>query len=93
MPSFARATVTSQPGRRMVHLLSYVPEQRGSSTQMIEEPVELREVPVALRLDGRTPQKVYMAPEGQELAFQIEGEYAMTTVPVVPGHAMVVFEE
>ena len=58
LPSFARAFVTEQPGRRMVHILSYVPEMRGSKTQMIEEPIELSNVKISLRNDGKTPESI-----------------------------------
>jgi len=59
---------------------------------MIEEPIELREVKVALRADGQTPAKVYLAPTEEALAFEIKDGYIHTTVPVVPGYTMVVFE-
>lgn len=93
LPSFARVTVTAQTNRRMVHVLSYVPERRGASIDMIEEPIELREVELCLRHEGCAPQRVYLAPTQQELPFEVVEGYARTTIPVVPGHAMVVFEE
>ena len=77
----------------MVHLLSYVPERRGPTMDMIEEPIEVRDVTVALRVDGREPRKVYLAPTGQELEFGLADGYVSTRVPVVPGYALVVFEE
>ena len=92
-PSFARATVTRQPDRRMVHLLAYVPERRGKTIDMIEEPIELRDVPLALRADGRKPQRVYLAPQQEELQFRIGDGYIHTTIPVLAGHALVVFEQ
>ncbi len=93
LPSFARATVTEQSGRRMVHLLAYVPERRGDRVDMIEEPIELHEVAVALRADGRGVRRVYLAPDEVELPFEVRDGYIHTTVPHMPGHAMVVFEE
>ena len=93
LPSFGRATVTEQPGRRMVHLLAYVPERRGERVDMIEEPIEVRDVQVALRTDGREPTSVYLAAERQQLAFELRDGYIRTTVPLMRGHAMVVFEE
>lgn len=93
LPSFARATVTAQPGRRMLHLMSYVPERRGPNVDMIEEPIELREVPVALRADGRDITSVYLAPDAEALPFEVRDGYVHTTVPRVNGYAMVVVEE
>ncbi|MEM2702916.1 MAG: beta-galactosidase trimerization domain-containing protein [Candidatus Bathyarchaeia archaeon] len=93
LPSFARVTVTGQTHRRMVHILSYVPERRGSTIDMIEEPIELREVRVSLRLDGRMPKRVYLAPEHKELSFTIKNGYISTVIPLHYGYSMVVFEE
>ncbi len=93
LPSFGRVTVTSQKNRRMVHLLSYVPERRGTNIDMIEEPIEVGDVQVSLLIDGRTPKKVYLAPEHKALPFTIDNKYVHTTVPSIHGYAMVVFEE
>jgi hypothetical protein len=91
LPSFARAFVTEQPGRRMVHLLSYVPEMRGR-TQMIEEAVELHNVKIALRNDGKSPEKVYLAPGKKSLPFKISDGYVNVTIPASEGYSLVVFE-
>ncbi|MDD5728882.1 MAG: alpha-L-fucosidase, partial [Victivallales bacterium] len=40
LPSFSRVFVTEQPGRRIVHLLAYIPELRGK-TQVIDEPITI----------------------------------------------------
>jgi hypothetical protein len=93
LPSFARVTVTAQAKRRMVHVLSYVPERRGSNADVIEEPIELRNVRVSLRTDVRRPGRVYLAPSEEPLPHEMREEYIETTIPVVRGYAMVVFEE
>jgi hypothetical protein len=91
LPSFARVFVTEQPGRRMIHLLSYVPEKRGY-TEMIEEPIELHNVRILLRNDGLRPQKVYLAPEKKSLPFKQVGNYIEVTIPECKGYSLVVFE-
>ena len=91
MPSFGKAFVTEQPGRRIVHLLSYVPELRGK-TEIIEEAIELRNVKVSLRNNGRKVSKVYLAPKKEELQFTCVDDYLEVTIPVVEGYAMLVFE-
>jgi hypothetical protein len=91
LPSFARAFVTEQPGRRMVHVLSYVPEMRGK-TQMIEEGVELHNVKIALRNDGKSPKKVYLAPGMKSLPFKVIEGYTNVTIPASNGYSLVVFE-
>lgn len=92
LPSFGRAFVTEQPGRRMVHILSYVPELRGGSTEMIEEPIELHNVKISLRSDKITPKKVYLAPDRKSLAFKIVDGYVNVTIPVSKGYSLVVYE-
>jgi len=93
LPSFSRVFVTSQPNRKMVHILSYVPEMRGSKTQMIEDAVEMNNVKISLRNEGKNPRKVYLAPERKSLPFKISNGYINVTVPSVKGYALVVFED
>ncbi len=92
-PSYSRVTVTSQPGRRMVYVTAYLPEARGAGINMIEEPLELRDFEVRLRLDGRPPKTVYLAPSRTPLPFTVEGNYVCVTIPRVTGWAVAVFEE
>ncbi|NLN30319.1 MAG: hypothetical protein GX158_03620, partial [Bacteroidales bacterium] len=92
LPSFARAFVTEQQGRRMVHLLSYVPEMRGQ-TQMIEEPIKLNNIKISLRVDGKTPEKVYSAPDKKSISFKIENGYINITIPECNGYSLIVFEQ
>ena len=92
LPSYARATVTSQPGRRMVHLLAYVPEKRGKGIEMIEEPSAVAEAKIALKLEGLAPRKVYRAPDGQALPFEVVQGYVQMDVPLFKGYAMVVID-
>jgi hypothetical protein len=92
LPSFSRVFVTEQPGRKMVHILSYVPEMRGSKTQMIEEPIKLYDVKISLRSDGKATKKVYLAPEGKSLPFRTIDGYINISVPVNNGYSLVVIE-
>jgi hypothetical protein len=92
-PSYSRVTVTSQEGRRMVYVLAYLPESRGAGVNMIEEPLELHDFTVSLRLDGRVPKQAYLAPSRQELELIIDGSYATVTIPRVQGWSVAVFEE
>jgi Hypothetical glycosyl hydrolase 6/Beta-galactosidase trimerisation domain len=91
MPSFARAFVTEQPKCKIVHLLSYVPELRGK-TEIVEEPVSLTDITIALRKDEQKVSKVYLAPQKQELSFSSEDNYIQVTIPKVDGYTMIVFE-
>ena len=44
LPSFAQGTVTRQGKKRMVHLLTYLPELRGKKMPVIEEPIAVPDV-------------------------------------------------
>lgn len=92
-PSFLRATVCSQPGRRMVHLLAYLPENRGAGCAMIEEPLLVDEQQIALREDGREVKNVYLAPQGDKLPFTRQDGYVLVTLPKMRGYALLVFAE
>ena len=91
-PSFGQVTVTQKYKSRMVHLLTYLPELRGGKIQIIEEPIEVRNVEVALRVDGQKINRVYLAPEKRKLEFQSAGDYVKVIVPEVKGYQIVVFE-
>jgi hypothetical protein len=91
LPSYSRAFVTEQPGRRMVHVISYVPEMRGNK-QIIEEPIPLHDVRISLRVDGKNPKRVYLAPEKKSLPFKISNGYVNVSIPVNNGYSLVVFE-
>ena len=53
---------------------------------------EGRDVVIDLRLDDERPARVYLAPEGRDLPFEVYNGAIRTTVPRARGHALVVFE-
>ena len=91
-PSFGQATVTAQDNRRMLHLLCYVPEKRGAVMELVEEPAIALDVKVQLRLDGAVPKRLYYAPCGEEVPFEIVDGYICFTVPTVKGYKLIVAE-
>jgi hypothetical protein len=93
LPSFARVTITAQPNRRMVHVLSYVPERRGPNIDMIEEPIELRDVEICVLANDAAPSRVYLAPSTEPLPYEVKDGYVNVTIPLVAGYAMVVVEQ
>lgn len=92
-PSTLQVTWNRQPARRrsVVHLLHYIPERRTFAADYLEDAIPLYNV--SLRLRTGAPQRVYLAPQREQIPFQIEGEYLSLTVPEVRGHQMVVLEE
>ena len=90
-PTTLEATVTEQPGRRIVHLLHYIPERRAPEVDIVEDVIPLYNVKVAVRRDQR-PRQVYLAPQRQNLSFDYTDGYVRVVVPAVNGHQMVVCE-
>ena len=92
LPAFARAFVTEQPNRRMVHLLSYLPEMRGK-TPIIEEGIELHDVKIMLCDERKTTNRVYLAPGKADLSFKNENGYTEIVLPRSKGYSLIVFEK
>jgi len=90
-PTSTEATVLTQGGRTIVHVLQYCPERRAKDLDIVEDIVPLHDVPLSIRL-ARAPKKAYMAPECEPLGFAWTGTHADLVIPVVHGHAMVVLE-
>jgi hypothetical protein len=91
-PSTAEVTVTEQPGRKMIHLLHYPAERRGTDIDVVEDVIPLFNVPLSVKA-SRRPRQVYLAPGLDTLAWKFESGYVRFTVPEVHGHAIVVLED
>jgi hypothetical protein len=90
-PSGTVATVMRQGARTVVHLLHYSAERRAGNLDIIEDVVPLFDRPMSLKLP-RAPKKVYLAPEESAVPFEYLAGRVNLRVPVIDGHAMVVFE-
>lgn len=90
-PSFARAIVSEQPGRMMVHLMNYLPEKRGEML-IVEDAFETCNIKLKLRLDGRKVKRVYIAPAEEDIAFEPDGDHVIFTVPRICGYGLAVVE-
>ncbi len=95
LPTQGVATLMEQTAlnRYILHLL-YAPRTvKGErKIEVIEDCVPLYRIPVALRLDGKRPRRVYVAPTGEPLDFCVENGVLRFEVPSVLIHAMTVIE-
>ena len=91
MPDRGVVTVTRQKDREIVHLLFAHTTVRGKKVEIIEDAVELANVKVSLAAD-KAPEKVYLAPSGEEIPFAYADGRVEITVPSVILHQMVVVE-
>lgn len=90
LPSFARVTLTAQDERLMVHVLTYLPELRGREMEIVEEPIVLHNVHLSVRRP--TAQRVYLAPNQQDVPFGQNADRIEFEVPEVAGYQMIVIE-
>jgi hypothetical protein len=91
LPSAGEATLLRQGERLVCHLLYYTPQRRATRIDIIEDVVPLRDVALAVRTE-KQPRRVYLAPQGQDLAWRRDGAYIRCQVPEVRGHQIVVLE-
>lgn len=89
-PSTILSTVNDQraQGRRIVHLLHYVPERRGADFDVIEDVIPVYDVGVSLRAEAE-PKAVRCVPDGEDVAFTYRDGRVTFTVGKVEGHQMV----
>ena len=90
-PSTLLAALSEQPAhnRRVLHLLHYIPERRGTAFDTIEDVIPLHDVGLSLRC-GEQPRSVTLEPAGEALAWRREEGRLLVRVPKVMGHQMVV---
>ena len=89
-PSHVIATVNEQSGenRWILHLLSYIPEQRGEEFCTVEDVIPLHDVHVSIRLPRRI-ERVVAVPENESIDFIINNDRVEFVVPRVEGHQMI----
>ncbi len=90
-PSTLATTVVRKGNRIVVHLLSFSPERRAGTLDIVEDPFPLVDTPVAVKAAAK-PRRVFLAPEEKDLQFEYRGGYVHTRVTVLGGHALLVVE-
>jgi len=89
IPSTSRVTVTEKANMRMIHVKTTHPEKRGKYT-IIEDSQILTKAVVYVK--GQNVEKVYIAPTGEALAYEVAGEYIRISLPDIDGYLMIVVE-
>jgi hypothetical protein len=90
-PTSTETTMMKQGGRTIVHVLQYAPERRTKELDLLEDIVPLYDVPLSVKL-AKKPTRVYLAPERTNIPFDYLRGRANLRIPIVNGHAMMVFE-
>jgi len=88
-PSTILSTVNEQTdeGRKVVHLLHYIPERRGADFDVIEDVIPIFDIRVSVK--SGQPAHVRCVPDGEDLSFEYKDGYVTFTVPKIDGHQMV----
>jgi len=89
IPSTSRVTVTEKANMRMIHVKTTHPEKRGKYT-IIEDSQILTKAVVYVK--GQNVDKVYIAPTGEALTYEVAGEYIRISLPDIDGYLMIVVE-
>ncbi len=89
-PSTLLATLNEQakPKRRILHLLHYIPERRGTAFDVIEDVIPLYNVAVSLQ-SARNPRRIQCVPDGPTLESTVSGGRVEFVVPELRGHQMI----
>ncbi len=89
-PSFVVASYNEQAllKRRVIHLLNYIPERRGTQFDVIEDIISTENVTVSASA-GKTISKVTIVPQGKVLEFKQENGRIVFIVPEIKGHQMI----
>lgn len=90
LPSTAEVTVRRQGGRHIVHVLHYAPQRR-AEIDIVEDALPLTGFRIGIR-SIRPPTRAYLIPKEEELPMHYENKYASVTIPVMKGHAHIVFD-
>ena len=92
LPDRGVATLTEQPGRKVLHLLFAHTTKRGTDVEVIEDVVPLYDVKASVRSE-KQPAKVILVPQNEPIPFTYQNGRVDFTVPKLLIHQMVSTEE
>jgi hypothetical protein len=90
-PRHVEVTLTRQGRRTVAHVLSFCPQRRTPSIDIVEEAFPLVEATLAVKLPRR-PRQATLQPIGRALPLTWEAPYARVALTSTRGHDMIVFE-
>ncbi len=92
-PTHAELSVATGPGRTLLHVVSYAPQRRTPTLDIVEEATPLVGLKVAIRAQTATPPtKVTRHPGGAAVPFTFEGGYVAFELSSNQGHDVLVIE-
>lgn len=93
LPAQGIVTLTEQKeeNRLINHLLYASPVKRGEGIEVIEDIIPIYDIFVKVRIPFDV-KRVYLAPQGENIEFEQQGDFVHYTVPKIECHQMVVIE-
>jgi hypothetical protein len=97
-PGWVEATLHTQlasddrPERYILHLVSYHPRRTMQPIQHVDQAWSTSGLNVKVLCGEREVRNTYLAPDGEALPLEKEGEYASIDMPPIGAHAVVVLE-
>ena len=97
-PGWVEATLHEQSAedgrqeRKIVHLVAYHPRRTTQPIQHVDQSWDTSGLVVEMFTGGSPIERVYLAPDGEKLDFDVEGDYVRVDLPPVGAHAVVVLE-
>jgi len=86
-----QAQTDSHPARSVVHVVTYHPRRSLQTIPHVDQSWSTSGLAFALRTDD-VPERVYLAPEGEDVPFTFSEGYVNVTLPPVGPHTVVVIE-
>jgi hypothetical protein len=87
-----QAAAQGHAARKIVHVVAYHPRRSLQTIPHVDQCFPTAGLGMSVRLDGLTPSRVYLAPQGQALDYQLKDGYVEIDLPPVGAHAVVVIE-
>jgi hypothetical protein len=86
-----QAQADEQPERSVVHVVCYHPRRSLQSIPHVDQSWPTADLAFSLKADA-APKRVYIAPDGEAVAFTFNDGYVHVTLPPVGAHTVVVIE-
>jgi Hypothetical glycosyl hydrolase 6/Beta-galactosidase trimerisation domain len=97
-PGWVEATLHEQSGddghrdRKIVHLVAYHPRRTTQPVQHVDQSWLISGLGIEVLTGGRPVERVYLAPGGEALDFDVVDDYVRIGLPPVGAHAVIVVE-
>jgi hypothetical protein len=82
----------NHPNRLIVHMVAFHARRSSQAIPHVDQSWTTSDLSFKVKMDGKIPQRVYLAPEQIEIPFKIAGNYVQVDLPPVGVHTVVVIE-